>query len=178
MVESKWQSGGRRIITRVIVSLAVIVGFAEGGSQLLPRGVQIRCAVHVLEGNVKEMCEVCWESYHAGYMTRTEVWQCVYYLDLIRRTRDERRRIPKRDPDDPQYLLYWDEGLIPFILTDLQDRKDWYFLKYLPTRRRRLYRLKAAGREQSAPEERVRRVGLRTKPMGGRLYLIMINKGE
>ncbi len=91
------------------------------------------------------MCEACWESYHAGYMTRTEVWQCVYYLDLIRRIRDEPRRIPKREPDDPRFTVDLGEGLIPFILTDLQDRKDWYFLKYLPTRRRRLYRLKAAG---------------------------------
>jgi hypothetical protein len=103
------------------------------------------------------MCEVCWESYHAGYMSRTEVWQCVYYLDIIRNNRNELRRIPKRDPDDPSYCLELGEGLLDFMFRNDRDMKDWYYLVYRPTRRRRLYRLKARGEGACAPEESVPR---------------------
>ena len=99
------------------------------------------------------MCDVCWESYYAGYMKKSEVWQCVYYLDLIRRNRDELRRIPKRDPDDPYFRLEYGEGLLSSVLcTD--DYKDGYYLQYLPSWRRRVYRLNTAGEGASAPEER------------------------
>jgi hypothetical protein len=106
------------------------------------------------------MCEACWESYNAGYMTRTEVWQCVYYLELIRRNRDELRRIPKREPDDPRYRLELGEGLSSFYYRYDRDLKDWYHLIYLKTRRRRLYRLKAAGEgaERSRRESATRGV--------------------
>ena len=91
------------------------------------------------------MCNACWESHYAGYLTRTEVWQCVYYLDIIRNNRDELRRIPKRDPDDPEYCLYLGEGLLPYSFRSITDEKDWYYLIYRPARRRRLYRLKTSG---------------------------------
>lgn len=100
------------------------------------------------------MCMLCWEAYAAGYMTRTEVWQCVYYLDIIRSHRDELRRIPKRDPDDPRYVVHLGEGLLPFMFSDLRDQKDWFFLMYLPTRRRKIHRLKIAGKGADTPEER------------------------
>ena len=61
------------------------------------------------------MCSLCWEAYSAGYMSRTEIWQCVYYLGIIRRHRDELRRIPKRDPDDPNFVVELGEGLLPFL---------------------------------------------------------------
>ena len=117
-------------------------------------------ARRVLEGRVKEMCEVCWESYHAGYMTRTEVWQCVYYLGIIRSYRDELRRIPKRDPDDPRYTVDLGEGLLPFMFDNLRDEKDWFFLIYLPTRRRKIFRLNASGEgaERSQRESATRGV--------------------
>lgn len=130
------------------------------GEELLTGTTQVRYARHVLEGRVKEMCEACWESYHAGYMTRTEVWQCVYYLELIRRNRDELRRIPKREPDDPRYRIDLGEGLSSFYYRYDRDLKDWYYLIYLKTRRRRLYRLKAAGEgaERSRRESATRGV--------------------
>ena len=107
------------------------------------------------------MCELCWESYHAGYITRTEVWECVYYRDIIRRYRDELRRIPKREPDDPRYRLQWGEGLTPWY--DLNGRYEedfWYFEIYMTARRRRLYRLKASGEgaERSRRESATRGV--------------------
>ena len=92
------------------------------------------------------MCDVCWESYHAGYMKRSEVWECVYYLQLIRHNRDELRRIPKREPDDPRYRLRLGEGLTPFYFRYEGDLKDWYFLKYLPSRRRRVYYANTSGK--------------------------------
>ena len=106
------------------------------------------------------MCNACWESHYAGYITRTEVWQCVYYLDIIRNNRDELRRIPKRDPDDPNFVLELGEGLSSFYFTDRRDLKDWYYLKYRTSRRRRLYRLKAAGEgaERSRRESATRGV--------------------
>ena len=106
------------------------------------------------------MCKICEEAYLAGYMTRTEVWQCVYYLEIIRRNRDELRRIPKRDPDDPRFVVNLGEGLLPFLFRNNTDEKDWFFLKYLPTRRRRLYRMKAAGEgaERSRRESATRGV--------------------
>lgn len=103
------------------------------------------------------MCEACWESYHAGYMSRSEVWQCVYYSGIIRRHRDELRRIPKRDPDDPRFTVDLGEGLLPFLFDNDRDERDWYFLIYLPTRRRRLYRLSVSGKGADTPEERVAR---------------------
>ena len=105
----------------------------------------VRNARPVFEEVVNRMCKICEESYLAGYMSRTEVWQCVYYLDIIRNNRDELRRIPKRDPDDPRFVVNLGEGLLPFLFRNNSDEKDWFFLKYLPTRRRRLYRLKASG---------------------------------
>lgn len=102
------------------------------------------------------MCNACWEAYYAGYMSRTEVWQCVYYRDIIRSNRDELRRIPKRDPDDPEYCLHLGEGLLPFSFRSIGDEKDWYYLIYRPARRRRLYRLKTSGEgaERSRRESR------------------------
>ena len=102
------------------------------------------------------MCSLCWEANAAGYMTRTEVWRCVYYLDIIRNNRDELRRIPKRDPDDPYFRIQYGEGLLASTLS-LDDYKDWYFLQYLPTWRRRVYRLKTSGKGADAPEERAAR---------------------
>ena len=103
------------------------------------------------------MCSLCWEAYSAGYMSRTEIWQCVYYLGIIRRHRDELRRIPKRDPDDPNFVVELGEGLLPFLFDNTRDEKDWFYLVYLPTRRRRLYRLPGAGKGACAPEESVTR---------------------
>ena len=102
------------------------------------------------------MCSLCWEAYAAGYMTRTEVFQCVYYLDIIRNNREELRRNPKRDPDDPYFRLQYGEGLLSSVLS-LDDYKDWYYLKYLPSWRRRVYRLNASGKGADAPEERAAR---------------------
>jgi hypothetical protein len=90
------------------------------------------------------MCDVCREAYLAGHITKSEIWQCVYYLDFSRRVRDELRRIPKRDPDDPLYVLSRGEGLLPWIFT--QEEEDFYFDEIWKwARRRRLYRLKASG---------------------------------
>ena len=141
------------------MSWEVIVGFVGDGSQLLHKDKQIRYAVPVLGGSAK-MCNACWESHYAGYMTRTEVCQCVYYLDIIRNNRDELRRIPKRDPDDPNFVLELGEGLSSFYFDDHRDLKDWYYLIYRTTRRRRLYRLKAAGEgaERSRRESAARGV--------------------
>ena len=116
-----------------------------------------RVTIYVVRAHGGEkMCSLCWEANAAGYMTRTEVWQCVYYLDMIRNNRDELRRIPKRDPDDPYYRLQYGEGILSFTLS-LDDYKDWYYLKYLPSWRRRVYRLKASGKGADAPEERAAR---------------------
>ena len=104
------------------------------------------------------MCELCWESYLAGYLTRGEVYQCTYYLDMFRsRNRDELRRIPRRVPDDPKYRLGLGEGLSSFYFNRLGDLKDWYFLCYIPARRRRLYLLKKSGEGAGAPEKGVSR---------------------
>ena len=91
------------------------------------------------------MCSICWEANAAGYMSRSEVWECVYYLDLIRHNRDELRRIPKRDPDDPRFVVGLGEGLLPFMFNSEYDERDWFFLVYLPTRRRKVYRQMAGG---------------------------------
>ncbi len=99
------------------------------------------------------MCEQCWESYYAGYLSRGEVYQCPYYLDIFRNHRNTRQRIPKRDPDDPRYVLRLGEGLLPFLFRSISDEREWYDLIYRPTRRRRLYRLRVAGKGASAPEE-------------------------
>ena len=104
------------------------------------------------------MCELCWESYLAGYLTRGEVYQCTYYLDMFRsKNRDEPRRIPRRVPDDPNYCLGLGEGLSSFYFNRLGDLKDWYFLCYIPARRRRLYLLKKSGEGAGAPEKGVSR---------------------
>ena len=102
------------------------------------------------------MCSLCWEANAAGYMTRTEVWQCVYYLDIIRNNRDELRRIPKREPDDPYYVLKYGEGLLPWMFT--REEEDFYFDEiYRRVRKARIYRLKASGKGADAPEERAAR---------------------
>ena len=81
-----------------------------------------------------------------------------YYIESsLRHNRNELRRIPKRDPDDPDYCLELGEGLLDFMFRNSRDMKDWYYLIYRPTRRRRLYRLKAAGEGACAPEESVPR---------------------
>ena len=143
----------------MIVCPEVIVEFVEEGNRQAGKVGQIRYARRVLGGRA-EMCNACWESHYAGYMTRTEVWQCVYYLDIIRNNRDELRRIPKRDPDDPNFVLELGEGLSSFYFSDRRDLKDWYYLKYRTSRRRRLYRLKAAGEgaERSRRESATRGV--------------------
>ena len=103
------------------------------------------------------MCMLCWEAYSAGYMTRTEVWQCVYYLDIIRRHRDEPRRIPKRDPDDPYYVLNYGEGLLPWLYPT-RELEDFYLDEiWRWVRRRKLHRLKMRGKGADAPEERAAR---------------------
>ena len=142
----------REIVDRHIVVVPVV------GKDIVT--TQVRYARHVFEGSAKEMCKICEEAYLAGYMTRTEVWQCVYYLDIIRRNRDEPRRIPKRDPDDPRFVVNLGEGLLPFLFRNNTDEEDWFFLKYLPTRRRRLYRMKASGEgaERSRRESATRGV--------------------
>jgi hypothetical protein len=100
------------------------------------------------------MCELCWESYLAGYLTRGEVYQCTYYLDMFRsKNRDELRRIPRRVPDDPKYCLDLGEGLTSFMFKRSRDLKDWYFLMYLPARKRRLYLLKKSGEGAGEPEK-------------------------
>lgn len=121
----------------------------EGGS-IEP---DITYAEHV-HGGVVKMCSVCWEAYAAGYMTKTEIFQCIYYLDIFRNKRDANAR-PKRDPDDPYYIRYG-EGIYSSFLSQ-EDYKDWYYLSYLPQYRRRLYKAKASGLGASAPEERVPR---------------------
>ncbi len=89
----------------------------------------------------------------AGHITKSEIWQCVYYLDFTRRVRDELRRIPKRDPDDPLYVLKRGEGLLPFMFS--RDEEEFYFDEIWKwTRRRRLYRLREAGKGADTPEER------------------------
>ena len=102
------------------------------------------------------MCDMCWEAYYAGYMKKSDIWQCVYYIELIRRNKDELRRRLKRDPDDPYYRLEYGEGIYSSVMTT-DDYKDWYYLKYLPTWRRKVYRLKASGKGADAPEERAAR---------------------
>ena len=102
------------------------------------------------------MCSLCWEAYAAGYMTRTEVWQCVYYLDIIRSHRDELRRIPKREPDDPYYRLQYGEGLLPYIFN--REEEEFYLEEiYRYVRRRKIYRMMASGEGAGAPEERAAR---------------------
>jgi hypothetical protein len=69
-----------------------------------------------------------------------------YYIQSsFRKARNELRRIPKRDPDDPNFCLQLGEGLLDFMFNDHRDMKDWYYFIYRPTRRRRLYRLKTSG---------------------------------
>ena len=46
------------------------------------------------------------------------------------------------------------EGLLPFMFDNSRDEKDWFYLVYLPTRRRKLYRLPEAGKGADTPEER------------------------
>lgn len=84
--------------------------------------------------------------------------QCRDYYNECRSRwiRDELRRIPKRDPNDPYYRLDYGEGLLSSVLS-LDDYKDWYYLQYLPTWRRRIYRLKTSGKGADAPEERAAR---------------------
>lgn len=95
------------------------------------------------------MCGQCWESYFAGYLTKGEVYQCVYYLDYFRNQRNTRHAQPKRDPDDPRYVLRLGEGLLPFLFRSISDEREWFDLIYRPTRRRRIYRLMASGRGAS-----------------------------
>lgn len=102
------------------------------------------------------MCDLCWESYFAGYIPKSEVWQCIYYLDLMRSKWEAQRRIPKRDPDDPLFKLEYGEGLFASILSE-DDYRDWYYLQYLPTYRRRCYRENTSGEGADAPEERAAR---------------------
>ena len=101
------------------------------------------------------MCNVCWESYYAGYIKKSEVYQCIYYLDIFRNQRDAYTR-PKRDPDDPYYCLQYGEGLLPWMFT--KEEEEFYFDEiYRRIRRARIYRLKAAGKGADAPEERAAR---------------------
>jgi len=153
-VGRKWGLGRRRIDTRAIASLVPTVLIVDVVNRLHHRHKQLIGVQHVPGGLV--MCNACWEAYYAGYMSRTEVWQCVYYLDIIRSNRDELRRIPKRAPDDPEYCLHLGEGLLPFSFRSIGDEKDWYYLIYRPARRRRLYRLKTSGEgaERSRRESR------------------------
>ena len=160
----------------MIVSLHIIVVDVVG-EELLVGTAQVRYARHVLGGRV--MCEWCNDIEGFGHYgvggTRPRVREardagcCNYYIQACRDyyiesygryCRNELRRIPKRDPDDPKYTVDLGEGLIPFMISDMRDRKDWYFLMYLPTRRRRLYRLKAAGEgaERSRRESATRGV--------------------
>jgi len=67
------------------------------------------------------MCQLCWESYYAGFLTKREVFQCTYYLDIFRNQRNELRRIPKRDPDDPLP----GEGLLPFYGLNWSDQCEY-----------------------------------------------------
>lgn len=81
-----------------------------------------------------------------------------YYIESRSRWfRDELRRIPKREPDDPRYRLRLGEGLSQFYFRYDGDLKDWYFLKYLPSRRRRIYYANTSGKGADAPEERASR---------------------
>ncbi len=139
---------------------------------------QVRYALHVLGGSAK-MCEWCNDIEGFGHYgvggTRPRVREaklsgcCIYYLracrdyyieSSIRYHRNEPRRIPKRDPDDPNFVLELGEGLSSFYFDDLRNLKDWYYLIYRTTRRRRLYRLKAAGEgaERSRRESATRGV--------------------
>ncbi len=122
------------------------------------------------------MCSWCndiegFDHYGAG-ATRPRVREakqngcCSYYLrscrdyyieSSIRFQRDTHRRVPKRDPDDPYYCLELGEGLLPFMFDRVGDMKDWYYLVYRPTRRRKLYRHNTAGEGAGSPEERVPR---------------------
>jgi hypothetical protein len=116
--------------------------------------VHLVAAVQRSISRVMAICEQCWESYFAGYLTRGEVFQCTYYLDMFRsRNRNELRRIPRRVPDDPRFCLSLGEGLTPFMFKRLRDLKDWYYLMYLPARKRRLYLLKASGEGAGEPEK-------------------------
>ena len=114
-------------------------------------------SLNVLWCGLIKMCNACWESYYAGYLTKSEVWQCIYYLDIIRNQRDTHRRVPKRDPDDPYFCLELGEGLLPYMFDRIGDMKDWYYLVYRSTRRRKIYRYNAAGEGAGSPEERVPR---------------------
>ena len=102
------------------------------------------------------MCELCWESYFAGYIPKSEVWQCIYYLDLMRSKWDTQRRIPKREPDDPYYVLNYGEGLFPYIFN--REEEEFYLEEiYRYVRRRKIYRMMASGEGADAPEERAAR---------------------
>ncbi len=101
------------------------------------------------------MCQQCWESYYAGYFTKREVYQCSYYLDILRNHRNELRRIPKRDPDDPVP----GEGLLPFYGLNWSDQCEYCHIVRMNNRalRRQLQICEVAG--QGA--ERSRRECLR-----------------
>jgi len=123
-------------------------------------------AVQKSRSRDRQMCEQCWESYFAGYLTRGEVYRCTYYLDMFRsRNRDELRRIPRRAPDDPRFRLNLGEGLTPFMFKRGRDLKDWYFLMYLPARKRKLYLLKKSGEGAGEPEKGLPR-GVEDEPIG------------
>ena len=79
------------------------------------------------------MCQLCWESYYAGYFTKREVFQCTYYLDLFRNHRNELRRIPKRDPDDPVP----GEGLLPFYGLNWSDQCEYCHIVRMNNRAKR-----------------------------------------
>lgn len=113
------------------------------GSVSIVEGTAVSYVLLVL--GEQKMCDVCREAYLAGHITKSEIWRCVYYLDFTRRVRDELRRIPKREPDDPLYVLSRGEGLLPWMFT--QEEEDFYFDEIWKwTRRRRLNRLKASGK--------------------------------
>lgn len=120
------------------------------------------------------MCECCKDTIehpmfgrYMGFKDAKRVGACWEYMCWLRdvhkgywrrRSRNELRRIPKRDPDDPKFCLHLGEGLLPFLFPDPRDERDWYFLIYHPTRRRRLYRLKAAGEGATLPKRVARGV--------------------
>lgn len=116
-------------------------------------------------GLVETMCDCCWESYYAGYITRSEIYQCIYYLDIFRNRRDTLRRIPRRVPDDP-----FGEGLLRFIYSNDQDRVDYLNLVVRSNsnaRRRNRYIRSIVGQGAGTPEESVPARGCGRQVLGG-----------
>lgn len=119
------------------------------------------------------MCNWCNEIQGFGHMgvgaTRPRLREaqgcCIFYIESCRQyynevrgryATEELQARPKRDPDDPYSRLEYGEGLLSSVLS-LDDYKDWYYLSYMPSWRRRVYIRRVAGKGACAPEERVRR---------------------